>query len=155
MSHGAAHRSVRSSTPVMVGTVGIRGVTLAAIIGADGVVKRYHLHEDHVRHRIRDTFTAAGVLVPASTHTLRHCFATHLLERGQDLRSIQEFLGHRDFSTTIISTHVSTRGPGGVTSPADDLPLELRMGRWRPHIALKIEDTSVIAINPVGYQIHG
>lgn len=88
---------------------------------AEGVSKRHHLHEDHVRGVIRRAFYAAGVRVPASTHTLRHCFATHLLERGQDLRSIQELLGHSDISTTMIYTHVSTRGPGGVRSPLDDL----------------------------------
>lgn len=86
-----------------------------------GDTRRHHLHPDRVQRAVRAAAKAAGIAKRVTCHTLRHSFATHLLEAGYDIRTVQELLGHRQVTTTMIYTHVLNRGGLGVRSPLDTL----------------------------------
>ncbi len=86
-----------------------------------GQQRRHHLHESVLQKGVRKAAKQANVAKHVTSHTFRHSFATHLLEDGYDIRTVQELLGHNDVKTTMIYTHVLNRGPSGVKSPADRL----------------------------------
>jgi integron integrase len=82
---------------------------------------RHHIHESAVQRAVKDAVRKVGLAKRATCHTFRHSFATHLLEKGYDIRTVQELLGHKDVKTTMVYTHVLNRGGRGVQSPMDAL----------------------------------
>ncbi|WP_422894337.1 tyrosine-type recombinase/integrase [Phormidium pseudopriestleyi] len=84
-------------------------------------VRRHHLFEDRIQRRMKQAKQQAGIAKHGSCHTLRHSFATYLLEDGYDIRTVQELLAHKDVKTTMIYTHVLNRGDRGFRSPLDEL----------------------------------
>ncbi|WP_284700102.1 tyrosine-type recombinase/integrase [Luteimonas cellulosilyticus] len=88
----------------------------------DGVERRHHLGDGALTRGLKTFCNRAGLIKRVSAHTLRHSFATHLIERGHDIRTVQELLGHKDVATTQIYVHVLGRGANAVLSPLDRLP---------------------------------
>jgi integron integrase len=84
-----------------------------------GVTRRHHVHPVSYQRAVKQAARDAGIVARFTTHTFRHCFATHLLEAGNDIRTVQELLGHANVETTMVYTHVLQRGALGVVSPAD------------------------------------
>ena len=91
-----------------------------------GVWRRHHVYEERLQRALKKAVAQAGICKPVSVHTLRHSFATHLLQSGTDIRTVQELLGHSDVSTTMIYTHVLKVAAAGTASPLDSLALHLR-----------------------------
>jgi len=108
-----------------------------------GVIRRHHVYEDVLIRAVKQAARSAGIAKHVSCHTLRHSFATHLLERGYDIRTVQELLGHKSVETTMIYTHVLNKGGRGVCSPLDvdvppDAPSHLAEQPIAPYRAMRV-----------------
>ena len=105
-----------------------------AVDPRSGVIRRHHVHENGLQKAVKNAARQAALTKPVNCHSLRHSFATHLLENGYDIRTVQDLLGHADVSTTMIYTHVLNRGGKGVCSPLDGLSQadESQYGQRRP-----------------------
>ncbi|MDD5094156.1 MAG: tyrosine-type recombinase/integrase, partial [Dehalococcoidia bacterium] len=86
-----------------------------------GAIRRHHIHPASLQRAVQRASQLVHLTKPVSCHTFRHSFATHLLESGHDIRTVQDLLGHKDVSTTMIYTHVLNQGPLGIRSPLDHL----------------------------------
>ena len=101
---------------------GYRAASTARVrILENGVERRHHILDRTIQRAVKQASMAAAITKPVSPHILRHSFATHLLQSGYDIRTIQELLGHKDVETTMIYTHVLNSGPQGVRSPLDQI----------------------------------
>lgn len=107
--------------PIAIGAGNLFSLQVPALkIRASGIIRRHHLDESVIQKAVKAAIRQVGINKKASCHTLRHSFATHLLQNGYDIRTVQELLGHKDVKTTMIYTHVLNWGGYGVKSPLDE-----------------------------------